>query len=76
MQEYFTSLGADFVWIDEVGNVLALVEGSKGTLNIAVDAHLDTVFPEGTDVRVRIQNDTLWGGPLSPSQCWPGLGRL
>ncbi len=60
MQEYFTSLGADFVWIDEVGNVLALVEGSKGNLNIAVDAHLDTVFPEGTDVRVRIQNDTLY----------------
>ena len=60
MQEYFTSLGADFVWIDEVGNVLALVEGSKGNLNIAVDAHLDTVFPESTDVRVRIQNDTLY----------------
>lgn len=60
MQEYFTSLGADFVWIDEVGNVLALVEGSKGNLNIAVDAHLDTVFPEGTDVTVRIQNDTLY----------------
>lgn len=60
MQEYFTSLGADFVWIDQVGNVLALVEGSKGSLNIAVDAHLDTVFPEGTDVSVRIQNDTLY----------------
>lgn len=60
MQAYFTSLGADFVWIDEVGNVLALVEGSKGNLNIAVDAHLDTVFPEGTDVKVRIQNDTLY----------------
>ena len=60
MQEYFTSLGADFVWIDEVGNVLALVEGGNGSLNIAVDAHLDTVFPEGTDVTVRIQNDTLY----------------
>lgn len=60
MQEYFTSLGADFVWIDDVGNVLALVKGSNGSLNIAVDAHLDTVFPEGTDVTVRIQNDTLY----------------
>lgn len=60
MQEYFTSLGADFVWIDEVGNVLALIKGGNGSLNIAVDAHLDTVFPEGTDVTVQIQNDTLY----------------
>ena len=53
-------LGVDSVWIDEVGNVIALRKGQKGAKTIALDAHLDTVFPEGTDVKVRISNDTLY----------------
>ena len=51
--------GADSVWIDEVGNVIALRRGRTGARTVALDAHLDTVFPEGTDVTVRRRGDTL-----------------
>src|SRR6056300_796204 len=63
--DYFTKLELDTVWIDEVGNVLGLLEGTQGKRTVALDAHLDTVFPEGTEVKVRIQNDTLYA---------PGIG--
>lgn len=53
-------LGIDSVWIDEVGNVLALRKGKTGAKTIALDAHLDTVFPEGTDVTVKMRGDTLF----------------
>lgn len=52
--------GADKVWIDSIGNVLALRKGKKGTRTVVMDAHLDTVFPEGTDVKVKIKGDTLF----------------
>jgi tripeptide aminopeptidase len=52
--------GADKVWIDSIGNVLALRKGKKGTRTVVLDAHLDTVFPDGTDVNVKIKGDTLF----------------
>lgn len=57
--------GIDSVWIDEVGNVLAWKRGEDGNRTVVLDAHLDTVFPEGTDVKVRMRGDTL---------CAPGIG--
>src|SRR5260221_112112 len=51
---------ADKVWIDSLGNVLALRKGTKGTRTVVLDAHLDTVFPEGTDVTVKQIGDTLF----------------
>lgn len=51
--------GADKVWIDEVGNVMALRKGKTGGRLVALDAHLDTVFPEETDVKVKMIGDTL-----------------
>ena len=57
--------GIEKVWIDSIGNVIGLLAGSIGNKNIAIDAHLDTVFPEGTDVQVRVKNDTLFA---------PGIG--
>jgi len=57
--------GADKVWIDSLGNVLALRKGKKPTKTVALDAHLDTVFPEGTDVKVKMKGDTLYA---------PGVG--
>ena len=53
-------IGMDKVWIDSIGNVLGLIKGYEGKRNVAIDGHLDTVFPEGTDVKVRIKNDTLF----------------
>src|SRR5882757_1455949 len=51
---------ADKVWIDSLCNVLALRKGTKGTRTVVLDAHLDTVFPEGTDVTVKQKGDTLF----------------
>ncbi len=48
------------VWIDSIGNVLTLRKGKKGGRTVVLDAHLDTVFPEGTDVTVKIKGDTLF----------------
>jgi len=39
--------------IDEEGNVLALRKGIEPGPAVVVSAHLDTVFPEGTDVTVK-----------------------
>lgn len=52
--------GADSVWIDEVGNVLARRKGRSGNKTVVLEAHLDTVFPEGTDVTVKQRGDTLF----------------
>lgn len=57
--EMLRESGADSVWIDEVGNVIALRKGTSGKKTVALDAHLDTVFPEGTDVTVHRKGDTL-----------------
>ncbi|MBI1768120.1 MAG: M20/M25/M40 family metallo-hydrolase [Bacteroidetes bacterium] len=51
---------ADKVWIDSLGNVLALRKGTKSIRTVVLDAHLDTVFPEGTDVTVKQKGDTLF----------------
>lgn len=57
--------GADSVGIDEVGNVVALRRGTRRGRVVGIAGHLDTVFPEGTDVRVRQHGDTLFA---------PGVG--
>lgn len=41
------------VEMDAEGNVMGLRQGSGGGRMLAVAAHLDTVFPEGTDVKVK-----------------------
>ncbi len=51
--------------IDQVGNVIATRPGSGGGQRLVLAAHLDTVFPEGTDVRVRREGTRLSG---------PGIG--
>ena len=64
-KEMLEGAGADSVWIDEVGNVIGLREGTVGNRNVVLDAHLDTVFPPETDVTVKIKGDTLFA---------PGIG--
>src|SRR5262245_44944034 len=48
----FEQAGLSNVRLDRVGNVLGERAGVAGKPHIVVAAHLDTVFPEGTDVRV------------------------
>ncbi len=50
--------GIPDVTIDEEGNVLARRRGDSKRV-VAVVAHLDTVFPEGTDVTVERDGDKL-----------------
>ncbi|MEY4930652.1 MAG: hypothetical protein RI909_1376, partial [Bacteroidota bacterium] len=57
--------GADKIWIDSAGNVLAMRKGKKGGRTVVLDAHLDTVFPEGTDVTVKQKGDTLFAPGIS-----------
>ena len=63
--EMLREAGADSVYIDQVGNVIALRRGTGNGRTVALAGHLDTVFPEGTDVTVRQRGDTLFA---------PGVG--
>src|SRR6266849_4436584 len=49
----FEEIGLVHVHTDEEGNVIAERPGLALHPGVIVSAHLDTVFPEGTDVRVR-----------------------
>jgi len=49
----FQELGFKDAAIDAEGNVIGLRKGSGGRPKLVVSAHLDTVFPEGTDVTVK-----------------------
>ena len=49
----FNELGLDDVHTDTEGNVIGFYCGECEQPLVVVSAHLDTVFPEGTDVRVR-----------------------
>ncbi|OIN56642.1 M20/M25/M40 family metallo-hydrolase [Arsenicibacter rosenii] len=57
--------GADSVWTDKVGNVIALRKGKKRGRVVVLDGHLDTVFPIETNVKVKTKGDTLYA---------PGVG--
>ncbi len=57
----FTDAGLRNVRVDRVGNVLGLLGGRPGLEPVVLSAHLDTVFPAGTDHRVRKENGRLVG---------------
>jgi len=57
--ELLREAGLTDVSIDAVGNVIGRRPGRSGDRVIAYSAHMDTVFPEGTDVTVRVDGDTL-----------------
>jgi acetylornithine deacetylase/succinyl-diaminopimelate desuccinylase-like protein len=57
------------VSIDEEGNCLGLYKGSSATPLIVVSAHLDTVFPEGTDFTVRREADRLLAPGIADDGC-------
>lgn len=63
--ELFREAGLTDVRVDEVGNVIARRPGKAGGKTIAMAAHIDTVFPIETDVKVRKEGDTYFA---------PGIG--
>jgi acetylornithine deacetylase/succinyl-diaminopimelate desuccinylase-like protein len=64
----FEELGLRNVRVDEVGNILGERPGVAPRPHVVFSAHLDTVFPEGTDVRVR-REGTILRGPGIADDC-------
>ena len=61
----FAALGLKNVRIDAAGNVLGERPGASASPHVVFSAHLDTVFPEGTNVRTSREGPILKG---------PGIG--
>jgi tripeptide aminopeptidase len=61
----FEQLGLSRARTDEEGNVIAERAGARKNPRVIVSAHLDTVFPEGTDVRVRREGQRLLAPGIS-----------
>jgi acetylornithine deacetylase/succinyl-diaminopimelate desuccinylase-like protein len=61
----FKAAGLQNVRIDKAGNVLGDRPGAQAHPHLVMAAHLDTVFPEGTDVHVTRTGNLLKG---------PGIG--
>lgn len=57
--EMLRQSGLTDVEMDEEGNVMGVRRGAGGAGMVAVVAHLDTVFPEGTDVKVKREGTRL-----------------
>lgn len=57
--ERLRALGLVDVEMDRAGNVMGVRRGSGGGPMVAILAHLDTVFPEGTRVKVTRDGDRL-----------------
>jgi len=57
--EMMKAAGVDSIWTDTAGNVIALKKGKTRKKRVVLEGHLDTVFPEGTDVTVKYKGDTL-----------------
>jgi len=68
--DWLREAGADSVFIDAEGNVVAIRRGRGGEAagerrTVAISGHLDTVFPAEVDVTVEQRGDTLYA---------PGIG--
>ena len=63
--QMFREAGLQNVRIDKEGNVLGDRPGTQPRPRLVFSAHLDTVFPEGTDVKVKREGTMLHG---------PGIG--
>ncbi len=74
LQRLFTNLGLQNVQIDQAGNVIGTRPGASEHPHIVISAHLDTVFPEKTNVDVS-RDGTVLKGPGIGDDC-RGLALL
>jgi len=67
LRQRFIDVGLVDVHLDEIGNVIGLRPGAdaKSKKVLAITAHIDTVFPEGTPIKVRQESDRLFGPGVS-----------
>jgi tripeptide aminopeptidase len=68
-QRRFNELGLTDVHIDQEGNCLGLRKGSRDTPLLVISAHLDTVFPEGTEVTVSRVGQKLMAPGIADDCC-------
>jgi len=67
-ERLFREAGLKDVRIDKAGNVIGVRPGKAAHPNLVLAAHLDTVFPEGTDVHVT-RSGTVLKGPGIGDDC-------
>lgn len=65
VQARFEQLGFDGVQQDELHNVYARYPGTAGGRPVVISAHLDTVFPESSDLTVRRDGQLIYGPGLA-----------
>jgi acetylornithine deacetylase/succinyl-diaminopimelate desuccinylase-like protein len=65
----FEEIGLADVRSDEEGNVIAEHRGLTSDPRVVISAHLDTVFPEGTNVRVRREGTRFHAPGISDNTC-------
>jgi len=65
LRERFLVEGLQDVTVDDIGNVYGRIPGQGQLRPVVVSAHLDTVFPYGTDLQVQREADKVFG---------PGIG--
>jgi tripeptide aminopeptidase len=65
LKKLFEQLSLSNVHIDKAGNVIGTRPGAKPRPNLVLAAHLDTVFPAGTDVKVKHTGDVMYGPGIS-----------
>ena len=62
IQRRLKELGLQNVEVDPLQNVTAILPGTGGGPTVMIVAHIDTVFPEGTDVEPR-WDGRFWRAP-------------
>jgi len=68
LERLFKGLGLQNVRIDKAGNVIGVRPGTSAHPNLVFQGHLDTVFPEGTNVKVT-RDGTVLKGPGIGDDC-------
>ncbi|MCG7344129.1 M20/M25/M40 family metallo-hydrolase [Sporosarcina sp. ACRSL] len=64
-QEKLRSLGIEDIQVDEVGNVFGIRKGAGNGPSLVLCAHLDTVFPAGTDVQAKWVDGKVYAPGIS-----------
>lgn len=59
MKKQFEAAGLDEVFIDQAGNVVGIWLGTEGGKRIVVPAHLDTVFQDLWEIKVKREGNVL-----------------
>jgi tripeptide aminopeptidase len=74
LRELFVQKGLSDIEVDPIGNVYGCVKGTGNCSPAVFTAHLDTVFPETTDLSIRRTEDQIFGPGISDNSL--GLAGL